>query len=593
VTVSSQVAPVVPGVSTFEEYAPEYLRIVDKRSNLVPFVPNKAQLRLLAKIRQREAMGRPVRILVLKARQLGFSTLSLGLMYEKTTTNTGWGSFFAAHDDDSTKELFKRVRLMYDMAPDKPMTRYSTKTELDFSNPDPRLRQIEPGLLSSISVGTAGKATLGRSRTLRFLHCSEVAFWKDAQTVLLGLEQALPDDAGTVEIIESTANGVGNEFHSRWRRASDPDEAGDWIALFVAWFDDELYRRPLAGGQMDPIPSCVEEREEFLSDEASMKALNDLDDDQLNWRRWAIVSRCGNSLDSFKQEYPSTPDEAFLASGRPVFNQQRINYRKRQLEAHDLKARHGKAKKRFVTGDVKKKGRTAKFVANPHGYLRVYQFPVAGHHYYAAADVSEGVVKGKTGDRSAIQILDTSTFEQVAVWVGRIPVHEFTDALEILGYYYNTARLVPEANNHGHTVCYMLTNRHYPNLWLREDIDGLGAKIVEKPGWLTNVKTRPFMVDALDQLVNESTIKVNDIPSLDEMLSFVRNPKTGKPEGDEGCHDDLVIALAIGCGALKSWRTPDHAKSKLKAEKLNPDAEMVRRNIRRWKKKAMSTEYEG
>lgn len=584
---------VVPGVSAFSEYSREYLRIVDKHSRLVPLDPNPAQTMLLDIIDKRVAEGKPVRIIILKARQLGFSTISLAKMYETTTTNTGMHSFFAAHDDESTKDLFGRVRLMYDQAPDKPMTRYSNRTELDFSNPDPKMRQVEPGLLSKITVGTAGKSTLGRSKTLRFLHCSEVAFWRDAKRVLLGLEQALPALPGTVEIIESTANGVGNEFHMRWQRANDVDTRGDWIPLFVAWFHDPEYRKPLADGEMEPIPSCVEDREAFLREEAEIKALNALDDEQMNWRRWAIVNLAANRIEDFHQEYPTTPEEAFLTSGRPVFNQPRIQFRKRQLQAHDLEAKHGKKKQRYVVGNLVENRGKIKFSRNPNGFLHVYRFPEKAHLYTIGADVAEGITKGDNPDRSAAQVFDHSTMEQVAVWDGRKPVHEFAKDLELLGYYYNTARLAPEANNHGHSVCMKLEMRRYPNLYLREDTEKLGGDVIKRSGFLTNMRTRPLIIDAIDQGVNENVLRLNHIPTLDQMLTFVRTEK-GKAEGDEGCHDDLVLALGIVAWIITQARyKPTPAHSEWKPKPKNDDAEMVRRNLEKWKKDYLASRSYG
>lgn len=580
-----QAASVVPGLTPFREYSPAYLKIIDKKGRLVDFTLNAAQLELEEVIEGRLREGKPVRVIILKARQLGFSTYSLGRMYEFSTTDTGKTAMLVAHDDDSTKGLFEKVRLMYDMAPERPMSRYSNKTELDFSNPDRSAARVEPGLLSKIRIGTAGKLTVGRSTTLQYLHCSEVAFWDKASIVLTGLEQVLPKDAGTVEIIESTANGVGGEFHDRWKRAEDPRTCGDWIGIFFAWWKHWEYEMPLEGGELYPIPSCVGDVRAFENEERELQATYPkVTKRKLNWRRWAIVNLCGNSMDTFRQEYPSTPDEAFLTSGRPVFDQMRIRARLRAIEQHDLEHRKGPKKRLRAVGDIiRRKGR-AVFQPNPDGPLRIYQWPGGVTEYVIGADIAEGVTVGKDSDESAAHILDAYSWEQVAVFQGRLPPDEFAEKLELLGYYYKKAKIAPERNNHGHTVCNLLERRRYPRIYKTQRLDRMGNKPIEKTGWETNIKTRPLMVDSLIGSFNDAIIKINDVNTLDQMLTFVRDPNTGKPQGDKDCKDDLVIALCITV-AVSEWGS----KPKKKASKYNwnakhPQQAMVSRDIERKKR---------
>lgn len=565
----------VPGRVPFEEYAAAWLRIRDKRARLVPFVLNSAQRRLLGEIRSAESEGRPKRFIILKARQLGFSTMSLGLMYEHATTTPATEAFMAAHDDESTLDLFERVRLMHDQAPIRPMTRYSNRRELDFSNPRRKDAKADPGLMSRIRVGTAGKSTLGRSKTVRYLHCSEVAFWENAGRVLLGLEQALPDDRHTVEIIESTANGVGGEFYERWQRASNPETRGDWRAVFFAWFDDPEYRRPVESGVMNPVPSCVVDVELFLREERELKALFNLDDEQLNWRRWAIVNRCGNSLEMFRQEYPSTPEEAFLTTGRPVFNQQALNFRKRGLMAEDLRRKGEKRSGRWVAGRIVRGTVMPRFLPDEGGDLRVYEFPKPQESYVISADVAEGITKGKDSDSSALQVFRRGVpVVQVASWSGRIPPSEFASMLVMLGYWYNKALLAVESNNHGHTVNTLLVRAKYSRIHMRVDLDRFGPEVLERPGWETNKKTRPILVDAAGDAIL-GTVQINDIPTIDQMLTFVHNEKSGKPEGDKGCHDDLVLAFGIGCAVLQMARVPVEVQRGKPLQPLNDLDAMV------------------
>lgn len=551
----------IPGSVPFREYAPLYLHIKNKRSQVIPFVLNEPQLLVEDQIDLARSEGRPVRLLILKARQLGFSTLSLGHQYEFATSKKGSHCLMAAHDDESGVDLFERLRLMHDLAPEKPMTRYSSRRELDFSNPSRKDSKTNPGMLSKITVGTGGKINLGRSKTLQFLHCSEVAFWPNADRSLLSVEQAVPDHPDTIEIIESTANGVGGEFHERWKRASDPGKRGEWRAIFFAWHSFAEYRRVLEGGIMSPIPSCVVDHDGFIAEERELVALYGLDEEQLNWRRNAIVTKCGNDLDKFHQEYPSTPEEAFLTTGRPVFNQQKLQYRRRALEAQDIRIQVDRKRPRAVVGDLLRSLGMAKFVPNPEGPLRMYRLPEQGHDYVIGADVAEGIVKGKDPDACCGQIFDRGSWEQVATWHahGCTP-STFAEKLELLGYWYNIALLAPERNNHGHTVVTILQARKYPSFHVEQDPDSFGDVPIDRPGWETNKKTRPMLVDAFVGAVASGLVTLNDIATIDECLTFVHDKKTGKPQGDAGCHDDRVIAGGIAL-AVMEWGSKPQRKS--------------------------------
>lgn len=556
------------------------LKIRTKEGDVVVFRPNVVQQIIDRKIDELIERGKPIRLIVLKARQEGVSTYSLGKGYQYVTTQEGRHALLVAHDDDSTTQLFDRLRLMYDLAEFRPMVRYSSKTELDFSNPNRARARAEPGLLSKFQVGTAGKLNLGRSFTLQYLHLSEVAFWRNASNVLLGLEQALPKNPGTIEIIESTANGVGGEFYERWERASDPKSAGDWVPLFFPWWIFPEYQIDPCG-EMLPIPSCADDHEAWKLEENEIRGLYDLTDAQLNWRRWCIVNQCGNDLEKFHQEYPSSPEEAFVASGRPVFNQNRIMFRIRKLKAIDLRRRAGGERPRFVTGNIRSKMNHLHWLPRPDGSMRVYKWPKKGHRYVVGADVSEGMTIGKDPDYCAAQVFDRLSWEQVAVFQAHCTPSEFAEFLRLIGYFYNTAKLAPEANNHGHTVCVKLEEMQYPNLYLRQDFDRLGNKVQERVGWITNVKTRGILVDAASEGIDDNLAVMNDLPTLFEMLRFVRDEKTGKAQGSEGCHDDLVISYGITLAVISYGDHVIARRSKLNLEHINPEQQMVARMLGR------------
>jgi hypothetical protein len=174
----------------------------------------------------------------------------------------------------------------------KPSTGAANAKELNFDALD-----------SAYKVGTAGTKGVGRSSTLQLFHGSEVGFWPHADTHAAGVLQALSDEPGTEGILESTANGVGNFFHQKWRDAETGK--GDYIAIFVPWFWQKEYRKA-------PTPDFVKDEEE-----QEYAGLYGLDDEQMYWRRQKIVELKDPVL--FKQEYPATAAEAFQMSGHDSY----------------------------------------------------------------------------------------------------------------------------------------------------------------------------------------------------------------------------------------------------------------------------------
>jgi len=278
----------------FKHYSQKCLKIRTKGGEVEPFVLNVAQLYLHDKLEeQRKATGK-VRALVLKGRQQGISTYIGGRFYHKATHTKGRRVFILTHEQEATNNLFGMVERYHDHCPKlvKPATGASNAKELYFS-----------GLESGYAVGTAGSKAVGRSQTVQLFHGSEVAFWPNAETHFAGVVQAIPDLDGTEVILESTANGVGGEYHERWQQAEAG--IGDYIAIFVPWFWQPEYARP--------VP-----KDFSLSDEElEYKTAHGLTNEQMVWRR-AKVAELKDPL-LFKQEYPATAAEAFQLTGHDSF----------------------------------------------------------------------------------------------------------------------------------------------------------------------------------------------------------------------------------------------------------------------------------
>lgn len=500
-------------------YIESCLKIRTKEGKLTKFVLNSAQKKLLAKIEELKALGKPIRIIILKARQMGFSTLTEGAIFQSTATTKLTNSLIIAHKEDASTNLFNMSKLFYEELPAgiRPMKKASNAKELIFENPTPSAeeKQKRPGLRSKIKIDTAKNLGAGRSDTIHNLHASEVAFWDNAETVMIGLMQSVPNLPSTMVVIESTANGVGGYFYDMWQQAKDGKN--DFMPLFFAWYEHNEYRM-IAPADFAPD-----------TEEQELAKLYSLDNDQLFWRRWCIANNCGGDAELFKQEYPANDMEAFLTSGRPVFNPQA------------LQAMLNEAKPPKWIGNVIEENGRVKFIEQTKGYLSIWKMPEDGHEYINSADVAEGLAHG---DYSSADIIDRKTLEQVAQWHGHIDPDLFGEELERVARLYQRALIAPEANNHGLTTVTTLKKK-YRRIYRRRTIDKITNKPREEYGWQTNSKTKPLAVDKLAELIRERLIKINCKQTVEECLTYVRNDK-GATNAQEGCYDDRVMSLAIG-----------------------------------------------
>lgn len=278
----------------FEHYAPKCLRIRTKGGKVEPLALNRAQTFLHDRLEAQRAKTGKVRALVLKGRQQGISTYIGGRYYWKATHSRGVRVFILTHEQDATNNLFGMVERYHEHCHPlvKPATGASNAKELSFDRLD-----------SGYAVGTAGAKAVGRSQTVQLFHGSEVAFWPNAPTHFAGVVQAIPDLPGTEVLLESTANGVGGEFHERWQQAQSG--IGDYEAIFIPWYWQEEYRRPIPPGFAPD-----EEEQEYME-------LHQLSLEQIVWRRAKIAELKDPLL--FKQEYPTTADEAFQLTGHDSF----------------------------------------------------------------------------------------------------------------------------------------------------------------------------------------------------------------------------------------------------------------------------------
>ena len=506
------------------EYIERFLQIRTKEGAVIPLKLNEPQRRLMDEVERQEAAGKPIRIIILKARQMGFSTLTEALIFYRTATAFATDSMIVAHTDEATGNLFRMSRRYYDKLPPvlRPMLRASNAQELDFNRPTKSRVKVE-GLDSRIRCATAGGTGIGRSYTLLNLHLSEYAFWPgDKAATFTGLVQAVPDKPGTMIVIESTANGY-DDFKAKWDAAVEAKRRGEdgFVPIFFPWFEMAEYRRAVPPGF------------EMTPEEQKIRETFGLDEEQMAWRRWCIANQCGGDLNLFHQEYPATPDEAFIATGQCVFDQAALVLRREQVRKDTWERGMFRVEK-GPDGKILR----YKWTEDRAGPIRIRKKPEKDVPYVIGGDTA-----GTGSDSFAGQVLDNTTGEQVAVLHHRFGERMYAEQMYCLGRYYNDALIGVETNYSTYPEM-VLEELNYPRLYVRERYDTYTGKTAKAFGFNTNTKTRPIIVDGLKDVVRDALDSITDYATLGEMLTFVYDEKW-KAQAEQGEHDDLVMALGI------------------------------------------------
>jgi hypothetical protein len=451
----------------------------------IPFLLNAVQQRFLAQMTGRD--------LILKPRQLGFTTLSCALFFADTLLRPNTTSVLVAHDWASTEKIFRIVHLFWEQLPEEERVqvgrpRYASKTEL-----------VWPQIGSSFYVGAAGSARFGHGLTIHNLHLSEAARYVHPEVVLRGLLEAVP--LGGRIIFESTANGMGNDFHQRWVEAKGGKST--YRPHLYLWWDDPSYR--IEG---PPLEDVTEE-------ERALMARHGLDDAQIRWRRGKIAE-LGRA---FPEQYPEDDESCFLTTGRMFFD----------LQQADL-CRMGAAADPIGTED--------------NGDTVIWQEPTPGRAYIIAADTAKGKEEAEpTGlgdevggpDYSAAVVRDWVSGEHMASVHTRLPEYPFAHLLLRLWRRY-PGLIVAERPGPGEVVALRLHELEPRAVWVeRKD---------KRPGWLSNAQTRRLALDRLWHGIEKLELGSHDEGFWSEVRAFAYQDD-GIPRAQEGRHDDRVMCWAI------------------------------------------------
>jgi len=487
------------------------LKIRDKATGrIIKWKFNVPQMLAYMHIRDMESSGIPVRLVVLKARQEGISTLIEGLLFYNSIHSQGYCSLIIAHVSKASDTVFRMSKRFLAYLPklERPNTDYSNRKEILFS----------PPLSSEVTIDVANKNKSvkddgGRSKNIHGFHGSEVALWESPDETMYAVQNCIHHTPNTMIVLESTAHGASGYFHDMYWKAKSKET--DFRALFLGWNLDPRNR-------MSPPVDF-----NLTPEESVIKKAHQLDNAQMYWRRWAIVNKHNGDETSFQQENPITDVEAFKTSGATIFPKDSLNH-------------YFDKTKKGIKGFLEKID--GKIVLSPDvkGYVTVWEEPHSMEEYVSGADVAEGLPKG---DFSCAYIMNKTTGDIAAAWHGHIDPDLFVDELMLLYKYYNDAYAGVENNNHGYSVLSRL-KEEYPYLYTEWTEGQWFEAFTEKIGWHTNIKTRRLMIDAGKEWVREQLGKIPDEFLLKEMTTFVRDDK-GKARAEGTAKDDRVMAFLI------------------------------------------------
>ena len=498
----------------FAKFAEEQIKIVtkDATQGFVPFKLNQSQQYITDKLsEQLESTGK-VRAIILKARQQGISTYCSGRVFWKTYFAQHTRSVVMAHDSATSDALFTMSKnLIQNMEGDlKPAEERSNAKEIIIKTPAYRDKEAK----GSYRLYTAGSPEAGRGTTPTIAHLSEIAFWQHDEKILAGLFQGISQADGTEVILESTANGAQGEFYRLWRGAVAGEN--EYLPIFLPWYWTDEYRRNAPEGM------------ELTTEEDNLKEKFGLDNDQLYWRRLKIAE--SGEL-KFKQEYPSTADEAFVVSGSNVFDVDKLDS---LIPEAPLSTR---------VWDTYSK----MFDDGKEGKLQLWSYPKFDKPYVIAADVSLGVGQ----DYSTAVVLDQD-YKVIALYRdNRIDPSTYGELLFYLGRYFNNAFLCVESNSMGIATLQKLESMNYVNMYKQTKIANVSNEEGVRLGFRTTVSTKPVIIGNLKRLIADEAINIPSNIMIQELKDYI-STSTGKTEASPGTHDDTVMALAMGCEVLRT-----------------------------------------
>lgn len=553
-------------VTDFEFWAVQCAFITDKLSSeIIPFKLNRPQRKVLVKLEQMRLDGVPIRLIILKARQWGGSTLiQIYIAWIQLMHKKNWHSTIVSHVDSSAinvRGMYSRLLRRYPLEP------------LNYGPYEGGKFKIikERGCIHSI--GSYESPDSLRSNDIRCSHLTEIGIWKKTSTkspedIIATISSAIPNIPYTIMVMESTAKGIGNYFHRSWIKHEQNHQ--DAIkGVFVAWYENPFNLIDFKSNDERKrlIESLSEYEESMLDMGATLEGIN--------WYRFELATYGGDES-RMHQEAPCTPEEAFQSTGRPAFKRQYI----KNLESS--------IKNPIFKGEIESDAQTGpdafkniELVDKEKGRLKIWSKPndppvdegwiFKGTRYVVTLDIG-GVSKGS--DYSSVSVLDRywlaaapgdGKVEKVAQWHGHLDPDLMAWLSGIIATFYEDGVLVIENNTydsryqktdgeHSYTVLDEIGG-FYKNLYSATPLDLIKSGVPKKYGFRTDINTKPMIVNFYRQMLRDKGFVERNIEALQEAKNY-EITEQGKFSAVPGNHDDILMSDMIGLWVACSDKSP-------------------------------------
>ena len=541
----------------------------------VLFRLNRPQRRLIEKLEKMRLAHKPIRLILLKARQWGGSTcVQIYFAWLQLVHNVGLNSLIVGHVKDAStevKDMFDRMLKAY------PVGMLYKQGEI-YSDNEPKLvgvggaQNIQriPQRNCKIKIGTAEKPDSARGGDYNLVHCTEVGLWKKTdgktpQQIVRSACSGILLRPNTAIVYESTANGTGNFFQIEYDAAKEGKSQFDY--LFISWFEIEQYAAPIVdivefatklwlNRNNKNTETNREESGEYLwwlwEKGASLEAIN-----------WYIQERAKyTDHGDMASEYPSDDVEAFVHSGARVFDKYKVEALKKTCKppkyVGDI----------YANGDEGKEALSGlRFSEDAQGQLWVWTLPdidpdeIVTDRYVTVVDIGG---RSNKADYSVIVVFDRLNQMDggkptvVAQWYGHIDMDRLAWKAAQIAAFYDNARLVIESNTlethdkerqvDGDQSLYILNQIKdvYDNLYERAQSDEeIREQAPKKYGYHTNTATKPKLISNLVKVVRDGLYVERDLRCIDEYLTYEKK-QNGGWGAIAGKHDDLLMTRAIG-----------------------------------------------
>lgn len=539
--------------------------IEDKRARVVPFELNQSQRNLEATILKMERSGNPVRVVILKVRQNGISTYNLALMLWLIATETNVKARVIADREELCETLLTRVKRMFQRLHKTDGSLWRLPSEK--SNRDMIL--LGEPFFSSITVVSANTPNPGFGETNICVDMEETSKWPDASEKGKGVELALPEVPGSFAFDVSQPKGNTGYFADKFKRAwyrekglADPNASdedvektgavdgllgsGGWRPNFIPWFLHQEYRWTRIGSNPKTLPDQIQQGIEKTLTEEERVLLKQkyllrghgyvsVDYDQLAWRRYYIAEKCNGKIDSFHEQCPAFPEEAFLASGRPAFNVENIKRCISNWQRHPLRVA------RLYSGGVVEDDK--------NGELWIWKEPEFGRQYVIGVDTAAGV---KGGDPCVMSVVDVMTRELVAEWYGWEPPHFFGEQICRLSDLYRAdVAIETHPSQHGLAAYNAAESAGCRRLFVQQRIESRDEGWQVRKGWAMSQQAKAVILDFVAQSLRDNVA----IPSQRLLQELLDAQLDDKEKISRYSRNDLIMAYGLSLAIADKART--------------------------------------